>query len=73
MTSGELGEEYYIGVFLVGAYQETLGDLHNLFGDTNVVSVQVDDDGSYEFTPRGRRAIRWPTSSAYVEYDLQGR
>ena len=33
------GEEYYISVFLVGAYQETLGDLHNLFGDTNVVSV----------------------------------
>lgn len=43
------GEEYYIGVFLVGAYQETLGDLHNLFGDPNVVSVRIHDDGSYEF------------------------
>lgn len=42
-------EEYYIGAFLVGAYQETLGDLHNLFGDTNVVSVRTNDDGSYEF------------------------
>lgn len=42
-------EEYYIGVFLVGAYQETLGDLHNLFGDTNVVSVRVQKDGSYDF------------------------
>ena len=42
-------EEYYIGVFLVGAYQETLGDLHNLFGDTNVVSVRINSDGSYEF------------------------
>ncbi len=42
-------EEYYIGVFLVGAYQETLGDLHNLFGDTNVVSVRFNEDGSYEF------------------------
>lgn len=43
------GEEYYLGVFLVGAYQETLGDLHNLFGDTNVVSVRLDDDGGFEF------------------------
>lgn len=38
-------EGYNIGVFLVGAYQETLGDLHNLFGDTNVVSVELDEDG----------------------------
>lgn len=43
------GEEYYLGVFLVGAYQETLGDLHNLFGDTHVVSVHVDSDGQFEF------------------------
>ncbi len=42
-------EEYYIGVFLVGAYQETLGDLHNLFGDTNVVSIRVNEDNSYDF------------------------
>ncbi|HEY8240717.1 MAG TPA: biosynthetic arginine decarboxylase, partial [Kiritimatiellia bacterium] len=33
--------DYYLGVFLVGAYQETLGDLHNLLGDTNVVSVRI--------------------------------
>lgn len=38
-------EPYYIGVFLVGAYQEILGDLHNLFGDTNVVHVRVEEDG----------------------------
>ena len=38
-------ETYYIGVFLVGAYQEILGDLHNLFGDTNAVHVSVDDKG----------------------------
>ena len=38
-------EPYYIGVFLVGAYQEILGDLHNLFGDTNAVHVSVNDDG----------------------------
>jgi arginine decarboxylase len=38
-------EPYYIGVFLVGAYQEILGDLHNLFGDTNAVHISVDDKG----------------------------
>ena len=36
---------YYIGVFLVGAYQEILGDMHNLFGDTNAVHVTTDKDG----------------------------
>jgi len=36
-------EDYILGVFLVGAYQETLGDLHNLLGDTNVVSVTYED------------------------------
>lgn len=39
------GEPYYLGVFLVGAYQEILGDLHNLFGDTNAVHISVDKDG----------------------------
>ncbi|BDX39557.1 biosynthetic arginine decarboxylase [Tenuifilaceae bacterium CYCD] len=38
-------DSYYIGVFLVGAYQEILGDLHNLFGDTNAVHVSVNDKG----------------------------
>ena len=37
-------ESYYIGVFLVGAYQEILGDMHNLFGDTNAVHVSVYKD-----------------------------
>ena len=41
-------EEYYLGAFLVGAYQETLGDLHNLLGDTNVVSVRISPEGRYE-------------------------
>ena len=36
-------EPYYIGVFLVGAYQEILGDMHNLFGDVNAVHITVDD------------------------------
>ncbi|MEP4079510.1 biosynthetic arginine decarboxylase [Haloferula sp.] len=37
------GEPYYVGIFLVGAYQETLGDLHNLLGDTNVVGVHLEE------------------------------
>ena len=40
--------EYVIGVFLVGAYQEILGDLHNLFGDTNALNVVINIDGSYQ-------------------------
>ncbi|HVG84470.1 MAG TPA: biosynthetic arginine decarboxylase [Vicinamibacterales bacterium] len=39
------GEPYYLGVFLVGAYQEILGDLHNLFGDTHAVHVNLSDNG----------------------------
>ncbi|MFT7558550.1 MAG: arginine decarboxylase [Flavobacteriales bacterium] len=60
-------EEYYLGVFLVGAYQETLGDLHNLFGDTNVVSVRLNQDGSYDFV----KEIHGDTIAdvlSYVEY-----
>ncbi len=61
------GEEYYVGVFLVGAYQETLGDLHNLFGDTNVVSVRINRDGTYDFV----KEMHGDTISdvlSYVEY-----
>ena len=43
------GEPYILGIFLTGAYQEILGDLHNLFGDTNAVHVRLRDDG-YEIT-----------------------
>jgi arginine decarboxylase len=39
------GEPYYLGFFLVGAYQEILGDMHNLFGDTHVVQVDSNGDG----------------------------
>lgn len=62
------GEEYYVSVFLVGAYQETLGDLHNLFGDTNVVSVHINEDGSFDF----RREFHGDSIAdvlSYVEYD----
>jgi arginine decarboxylase len=40
------GQPYFLGAFLLGAYQEILGDLHNLFGDTNAVHVSVDEDGA---------------------------
>ena len=39
------GSDYFLAAFLVGAYQEILGDLHNLLGDTNAVHVSVDEDG----------------------------
>ena len=64
------GKEYYLGVFLVGAYQETLGDLHNLLGDTNVVSVKLGEGGAIEFAEE----IAGDTVAdvlSYVEYDVQ--
>ncbi|MBR5576754.1 MAG: biosynthetic arginine decarboxylase, partial [Bacteroidaceae bacterium] len=42
------GDHYYIGVFLVGAYQEILGNMHNLFGDTNAVHISINDNGGYD-------------------------
>ncbi len=61
------GEEYYLGVFLVGAYQETLGDLHNLFGDNNVATVRITEQGQLEFV----QEIHGDSISdvlSYVEY-----
>jgi arginine decarboxylase len=69
------GDDYYLGIFLVGAYQETLGDLHNLFGDTNVVSVRIHPDGSFDLV----KEIRGDSVAdvlSYVEFDpkdMQGR
>lgn len=62
------GDDYYLGVFLVGAYQETLGDLHNLFGDTNVVSVRIDHEGHYDLV----KEIHGDSVAdvlSYVEFD----
>ncbi len=42
------GQDYYLGIFLVGAYQEILGDLHNLFGNTNTVHVSIAPGGGYQ-------------------------
>ncbi|GAC1651541.1 MAG: biosynthetic arginine decarboxylase [Gemmatimonadaceae bacterium] len=44
------GQPYILGIFLTGAYQEILGDLHNLFGDTNTVHVRMTEGGGYEIT-----------------------
>ena len=61
-------EEYYLGVFLVGAYQETLGDLHNLLGDTNVATVEVDKNGHLRYT-RELEGDSVADVLSYVEYD----
>lgn len=42
------GEEYLLGFFLVGAYQEILGDMHNLFGDTHTIDLRVSDNGELD-------------------------
>jgi arginine decarboxylase len=42
------GQDYYLAVMLVGAYQETLGDLHNLFGDTHVAHLRLKEEGAWE-------------------------
>lgn len=65
----ELGEdEYYLGCFLVGAYQETLGDLHNLFGDTNVVSIRLEEDGTFSIV-KELEGDSIADVLAYVEFD----
>jgi len=64
------GEDYYLGVFLVGAYQETLGDLHNLMGDTNVVTIKPKEGscGAYEIV-RELPGDSVADVLTYVEYD----
>ena len=63
------GEEYYLAAFLVGAYQETLGDLHNLFGDTHVVHIRLLEEGGWwiEEIVKGDTANR---VLEYMEYDV---
>jgi arginine decarboxylase len=64
------GQPYYIGAFLLGAYQEILGDLHNLFGDTNAVHVHLEPDG----TPNVDTVIKGDTVAEvlhYVQYSAE--
>ncbi|MGN0868991.1 MAG: biosynthetic arginine decarboxylase [Akkermansia sp.] len=65
----EPDENYYIAVFLVGAYQETLGDIHNLLGDTNVVSVHL-ENGRPVFTDEEEGDCVADVLS-YVKYDAK--
>lgn len=58
------GEPYYLGAFLVGAYQEILGDLHNLFGDTHAVHVRINDQNQ----PVLEAVIRGDTVREVLDY-----
>ncbi len=60
----QANEHYYIGVFLVGAYQEIMGNMHNLFGDTNAVHISIDDNGEYEI----EQVIDGETVADVLEY-----
>jgi arginine decarboxylase len=62
------GRPYYVGVFMVGAYQETLGEMHNLFGDTDTVHVAVSDAGGYT-VDRVVEADSVAEILAYVQYE----
>jgi arginine decarboxylase len=62
-------EDYYLAAFLVGAYQETLGDLHNLFGDTHVVHIRLHDEGGWWI----EEIVKGDTANKvleYMEYDV---
>lgn len=64
----EPDEHYSLAVFFVGAYQETLGDLHNLFGDTNVATIEIQPDGDFNLI----HEVEGDTIAEvlrYVEYD----
>jgi arginine decarboxylase len=62
------GENYLLGFFLLGAYQEILGDMHNLFGDTDAVNVELDADGGYRLVdPRHGDSV--DELLRYVEFE----
>ena len=68
------GEPYLIGSFLVGAYQEILGDLHNLFGDTDAVHVRIDgDDYGVEHVVEGDSVTEVLSYVQYSKDDLISR
>lgn len=67
LHSFEPGEPYYLAFCLVGAYQEILGDMHNLFGDTNTVHVDLDDNGRVRLA-HVLRGDRVKEVLSYVEY-----
>ena len=68
-------EPYWLGAFLVGAYQEILGDLHNLFGDTHAVHVDLTPDGdvAIETVVKGESVSKVLDYVQYKEHDLTDR
>jgi arginine decarboxylase len=69
-SGGVWHKPYYLAIFLVGAYQEVLGDLHNLFGDTHAVHISIDEDGH----PSIDEYIEGDTVKevlSYVQYDTE--
>ena len=60
-------EDYYLGVFFVGAYQETLGDLHNLFGDTNVATIKLFKNSKFKIIHK-QVGDKVSEVLSYVEY-----
>jgi arginine decarboxylase len=62
-------EEYLIGVFMVGAYQEILGDLHNLFGDTHVINIDSSEQGFEIISPE--QGDRVDQLLEYIHYDIE--
>jgi len=63
-------EDYFIGFFLIGAYQEILGDMHNLFGDTNAVHITFNKKTNYKIDTVITGDATWE-SLKYVQYDSQ--
>lgn len=59
---------YYFGVFFIGAYQETLGDLHNLFGDTNIATIGLTPSGSFELLHE-QKGDKISEVISYMEYE----
>jgi len=64
------GEPYLLGIFMLGAYQEILGDMHNLFGDTDSVHVEPTADGGYKLT-QARRGDTVGSVLRYVHFDAE--
>jgi arginine decarboxylase len=64
------GGDYYLGIFLTGAYQETIGDMHNLLGNTNVLHVRIDERGQIESACQ-INGDRVDEILQYMEYDSE--
>jgi arginine decarboxylase len=66
------GSDYYLGAFLLGAYQEILGDLHNLFGDTNTVHVRLGETGEIILDSVISKAVKVAEPANLLSRDRQG-